>query len=88
MRYEFSKKHSLYIINNCPIVFAFEVDESLIRQSVEYLRAHTQKEIKKCHNFNDFEKVNTCMIDQYSSLSDGVTYNEYVSLLYSFFENG
>lgn len=59
---------------------AFEVDESLIRQSVEYLRAHTQKEIKKCHNFNDFEKVNTCMIDQYSSLSDGVTYNEYVSL--------
>lgn len=59
---------------------AFEVDESLIRQSVEYLRAHTQKEIKKYHNFNDFEKVNTCMIDQYSSLSDGVTYNEYVSL--------
>ena len=59
---------------------AFEVDESLIRQSVEYLRAHTQKEIKKCHNFNDFEKVNTCMIDQYSSLSDGVIYNEYVSL--------
>lgn len=59
---------------------AFEVDENLIRQSVEYLRAHTQKETKKCHNFNDFERVNTCMIDQYSFLPDGVTYNEYVSL--------
>ena len=58
----------------------FKCDESLIKQSVEYLRSHSYDEIKACENFSDFDNLNSSLTERYSALQNGFNYREYVSL--------
>lgn len=61
----------------------FEVfcrDENLTRQSIEYLRAHTLEEILQCRNLNDFEPVNSAIIERYTELAEHFNVKDFASL--------
>ena len=58
----------------------FYRDEDLARQSIDYLESHTLEEILLCKNLNDFESVNSAIIERYTDLAEHFNVREFASL--------
>lgn len=58
----------------------FVVDEELLCKSITFLREHDFEEVQSCKGFNDFEEVNSDIIERYTNLPSTCNYTEYVSI--------